>query len=170
MPRLLPNRFATECVREFELAALARHADANCLADTGRRTGAIYLYGYTVEMLLKAAYFRSIGFADDRAIGWGDLSGAVGNGPASQARLLGLPGTRNFHDLSAWASLIVAYRSRYGPGYTDPGFAASLADNTAAVHARWTEVIRYHRNTAYAHELQRVRAAADWFVARRAEM
>lgn len=170
MPRLLPDRFATECTREFDLAADERYADAVRLAGSGRRTGAIYLFGYVVEMLLKASYFRLVRFGETQVIGWGDLSAAVGTGPASQSRLLGLAGSRNFHDLTAWASLIVAYRLRHGPVYPGRRFAATLTDHVRAVHARWTEVIRYHKNVAYDHELARVRTATEWVVWHRAEI
>ena len=36
MPLLLPSRFETECIREYELAATERYLDAIQLADSGR--------------------------------------------------------------------------------------------------------------------------------------
>ena len=170
MPRLLPARFAAECIREFDRAADERYVDAEALAAVGRRTGAIYLHGYVVEMLLKAAYFRMLRFTDTQVIALSDLSAAVGTSAGSQARLLGLPGTRNYHNLGAWVELIITYRNRSGMPYAELGFAGELADRVDTVHARWTEVIRYHKNTAYAHELRQVRDASAWIMTHRTEL
>ncbi len=57
MPRRLLDRCNDDSLREFRAAARQRFNDALVLAANGRRTGAIYLWGYAVEMTLKAAYF-----------------------------------------------------------------------------------------------------------------
>ncbi len=170
MPRLIRDRFAVECIQEFDRAATERYADAGALARAGRRTGAIYLYGYVVEMLLKAAYFRLIHHGDNTPIGVGDMRLATGVNPASTARSLGLDGTQNLHDLTTWGELIVAYRNRNGLLYTGAGFARFLTVNVAIVRGRWTETIRYHKNIAYRHELDRVTQACDWIVEHRYEI
>jgi hypothetical protein len=167
MPRLLPERFRVECIREFDLAADERHADAIRLAESGRRTGAIYLFGYVAEMLLKSAYLRLAGHYPDDPITPAILWGYVGTRPASTARALGLPGTTNLHDLGAWAALIVAHRSARPPGYPDPRFAAALTANVRVLDGRWTEVIRYHGNLAYQHELNCIRTSCGWLLANR---
>jgi hypothetical protein len=167
MPRLLPDRFAPECIREFDFAADERYADAIHLADGNRRTGAIYLFGYVVEMLLKAAFLRLAGHADDDTISAKTLWSYAGQHPTTTARALGLPGAANLHDLSAWADLIVAYRASRALVYPDSNFAAVLLVNIAAVSVRWTEVIRYHKNVAYEHELNRVRTSCAWVLAHR---
>lgn len=167
MPRLLPDRFATECVREFDLAASERYADVTALVTAGRRTAAIYLAGYVAEMLLKAAYFRLIGYGDADPIDLVVLRAAVGDNPASTARSLGLPGTRNLHNLAAWVNLIVAYRAAHGPVYAEVSFGPALTAQVTAIPDRWSETIRYHKNTAYLHERDRVTGACDWLVNRR---
>ncbi len=70
MPRRLIDRCQPDCIREFRLAARQRFDDALVLAASGRRTGAIYLWGYTAEMTLKAAYFSLIGMAETDTITW----------------------------------------------------------------------------------------------------
>jgi hypothetical protein len=70
MPRLLLARCNPDSIREFRLAAQLRFDDAMALAAAGNRTGAIYLWGYTVEMQLKAAYFSTIGIAEIAPITW----------------------------------------------------------------------------------------------------
>lgn len=164
MPRLLPDRLATDCIQEYEHGAIERYTDVGRLADTGRRTGAIYLYGYVVEMFLKAAFLRLAGHADEDPIGIATLRGYVGDRPTSTARSLGLPGTANLHDLMAWTDLIVAYRAARGLVYPEVNFAAVLTTNVRTVAQRWTEVLRYHKNVAYLHELNAVRTACSWVV------
>src|SRR5436309_1473478 len=105
MPRLLPDRFATECIREFEFAADARYADAIRLADGDRRAGAIYIFGYVVEMVLKVAFLRLVGHGDEDPITTSTLRGYVGQSPTSTARSLGLAGSANLHDLTSWVNL-----------------------------------------------------------------
>ena len=170
MPWLLPARFATECIREYELAATERYHDALALSWAERRTAAIYLFGYVVEMLLKAAYFRILRYGDTDPIDLAAMRAAVGDNPASAARALGLAGTRNLHDIGAWAELLVAFRTARGPLYPDVGFAAFLIDRVSDVRQRWTETIRYHKNRAYQHELERVENACRWLVGRRYEL
>ncbi len=170
MPRLLPVRFATECIREFDLAATERYRDAAALSLGERRAGAVYLYGYVVEMLLKAAYFRALRYADTAPISLTDLRTAAGDNPGSTARTLGLAGTRNLHDIGAWAELLVAFRTTRGPVYPDVGFGALLLNRVTVVRQRWAETIRYHKNTAYQHELERVEYACRWVVDHRYEL
>lgn len=168
MPRPLLARVAPECIQEFERAADERHADALALAGAERRTGAIYVCGHVVEMILKAAFLRLAGHADDDPITMSTLRNYVGESGTSTARSLGLPGSRNLHDLSAWANLIVAYRADRGLVYPEPGFDAALLANVAVIHALWSETIRYHKNVAYVHELARVRISCQWVRDRRA--
>jgi hypothetical protein len=170
MPRLLPTRFATECIHEFDLAATERYRDAVALSLAGRRTGAIHLYGYVVEMLLKAAYFRVLRFGDTTPVDLPAMRAAVGDNPASVARTLGLAGTRNLHDIGAWAELLVAFRTTHGPVYPDVRFGVVLIDRVGVVRERWSETIRYHKNTAYEHELERVESACRWLVDHRYEL
>ncbi len=167
MPRLLRDRFAVECIREFDLAATERYVDAMALAQAGRRTGAVYLYGYVVEMLLKVAYFRVLGFGDADPINRSAMQAAVGESPASTARVLGLNGTRNLHNIDAWSELLVTFRRAKGLLYPDPGVSHLLITNVSRVGELWAETVRYHKNTAYGHELARVENACQWLVEHR---
>ena len=57
MPRILLNRIGNDTLAKLEAAATRRHAEARQLA-LDEPLGALYLYGYTIEMRLKAAYYR----------------------------------------------------------------------------------------------------------------
>ena len=50
MPKRLPERWQPECIREFRAAARQRYNDGLALAGQGRRTGAVYLWGYSAEI------------------------------------------------------------------------------------------------------------------------
>jgi hypothetical protein len=168
VPRLLPSRFRTECIRELELASSARHTEARHLAEAGRRTAAIYLFGYVVEMTLKVAFLRLAGHGDEQEITPTILRSYAGTSPTSTARTLGLPGTTNLHDLASWADLIVAYRADRRLLYSTPELRTMVVANTRIVHERWVETIRYHANVAYQHELVRVQQACGWILEHKA--
>jgi hypothetical protein len=138
------------------------------LVEAGRRTAAIYLFGYVVEMTLKVAFLRLVGHDEDQPITTAILRGYAGTSPTSTARTLGLPGTANLHDLASWADLIVAYRADRQLVYTDPELGETMLANTLIVHERWVETIRYHANVAYLHELARVQQACGWILEHRA--
>jgi hypothetical protein len=68
MPRPLRQRWQPDSIAEFLLAARQRYDDGLTLASHGRRTGAIYVWGYAAEMLLKASFFRLIGVPAGRPL------------------------------------------------------------------------------------------------------
>src|SRR5580700_8242529 len=81
MPRRLLDRCNPDSIREYRAAARKRFDDAFALAGRGRRTGAIYLWGYSAEMVLKAAYFSLNGLPETRNLTWGaDLRPAINRG------------------------------------------------------------------------------------------
>jgi hypothetical protein len=64
----LAVHLAPNTVRQLEQAAEKRSEEAECLKKQNRFLAALYLYGYSVEMCLAAAYFRSTGFHSQQAI------------------------------------------------------------------------------------------------------
>lgn len=161
MPRRLLDRCLPDSVREFRAAAFQRSQDAHSLAAAGRRTAAIYLWGYAAEMTLKAAYFSALGFPETRPITMGDLRGAV---TAALGLGVAWPG-QNLHDLRAWAEFLVAFRaSRLGLAYRIPGFGNQVIVRGQRLQRVWRETLRYHKNVAYPHEVSQVRDSADWLL------
>src|ERR1700680_4886229 len=106
MPRRLPDRWQPECIREFRASAQQRFHDALALAAAGRRTGAIYLWGYSAEMILKAAYFTVMGIAETAAITWGgNIFPAIERG--RNVFHLAWPTAGQGHNVAAWAELLI---------------------------------------------------------------
>ena len=170
MPRTLLQRLAaTNSIHEFTLAALERWRDAADLIAAGRRTGAIYLMGYAAEMVLKAAYFRHLGFGDDQPILFSDLAAAVGKKGISQATTLGSPVTNDYHDIGCWAALLIAYRASKLRPHPLP-VRVALSANVVAIQSLWRVTLRYHRNRASRAEADRVRQACAWLVRNRSEL
>ncbi len=160
MPRSLPNRCAPDSIREFRAASQQRFRDAVSLVEKERRTAAIYLWGYCVEMVLKAAYFRLIGYAEDQPITRPDLTGA-----ARSASAVGVvwPNPNQLHDLSLWGQLLVFRRTHTATAYPIR-FGSRVLSQSLLVQRVWRETLRYHKNVAYEYEVQKVREAAEWFL------
>src|SRR4051812_29277882 len=111
MPVPLYQR-GVDSVKEFECAAAERFIEAELLHKRSRDLAAIYLWGYAVEMRVKAAFFRSAGFAPPQAISRTDRADH-----AALARTLGLLNPPGPHEISVWAQLAVAARATTAAPY-----------------------------------------------------
>lgn len=162
MPRTLLNRWRPECVREFRESARQRFDDALALAAAGRRTGAIYLWGYAAEMLLKAAYFSAIGMAETAPISWPtEIQPAINRG--RNVFLIAWPVSGQGHNVRAWSELLVAERVSLGISYS-PDFAVHVQREGQRIGSLWSETLRYHKNVAYLYEMTQVREATEWLM------
>src|SRR5947209_15425997 len=100
VPKRLLQRWRPECIREFRATARLRYDDGLSLAAQGRRTGAIYMWGYCAEMTLKAAYF-SLSLTVTTPITWsGHLQPAIHHGRT--VRMISWPNQGAGHNVRAW--------------------------------------------------------------------
>jgi hypothetical protein len=162
MPRRLLERLNQDCIREFRSAARQRFDDAMTMAGQGRRTGAVYLWGYVAEMVLKAAYFSLIGVPETQALSWQtDLRPAIHRG-----RGLGIAWPRHGegHNVRAWAELLVAVRALSPATAFAMPFALAVQRRGQRIEQLWRETLRYRKNFAYPFEMRDVREAAEWFL------
>ncbi len=133
MPRLLRDRFRRECIAEFRAAAHERFDDAEPLQAAGRRSAAIYLYGYSAEMLLKAACFSAAGFTRSQQITLVDLSNVRQLAKRASRQWPG-----NLHDISAWANSLVNLRAgTAGLGYPDPAISRGVQTHSRNIARVW---------------------------------
>jgi hypothetical protein len=148
MPKRLPGRWQPESIREFDASARERFEDGLALAGQGRRTGAIYLWGYSAEMLVKAAYFRLAGLGETDGITLrGHILPAIDHG----RNVLGIawPTQGQGHNVRAWADLLVAERAATpGTAYAHR-FGREVQACGQAIGQLWSEALRYHKNLAY---------------------
>ena len=164
MPKRLPARWQPESIEEFRASARERFEDAQALAASGRRTGAIYLWGYSAEMTLKAAYFLLTGLAETDLITWGShILPAIERGKTVHG--IAWPKQGQGHNVRAWAELLVAERAGgTGAPYT-ASFGLAVQQCGQAIGLLWSETLRYHKNVAYLYEMNQVREATEWLLA-----
>ena len=164
MPRRLPDRFQSDSILEFRAAARQRSLDAIMLEAAGRRTAAVYLWGYVAEMILKAAFFEVSGFSNIQAITINDLRTGL-------RTWAGAVSHSNLHHLGLWAEALVTLRaSKPGLAYADPALGSQVTAKAHSLYALWRETIRYHKNTAYRHEIAQARDAAEWLLIRSTDL
>jgi hypothetical protein len=162
MPKQLLDRCGPDCVQNFFQAASERYRDGVSLASEGRRTAAIYLWGYVAEMLLKASFFRAIGFSPTQQITLVDLR----NAKNLEANRLGITWVGQLHSLMSWSQLLVSYRTATpGLAYPITGFGNEVVNQSRQLERIWSETLRYHKNVAYLHEVARARQAIEWLLA-----
>jgi hypothetical protein len=162
MPKRLLARWQPECIREFRASAIQRFQDAMALAGNDRRTGAIYLWGYSAEMFLKAAYFSVIGISDSDALTWaGHLLPAMDRG--KNVFTIAWPNSGKGHNVRAWSELLVQERIFRSVPFPNP-FALDVQRQGQRIGQLWNETLRYHKNVAYMHEVTQVRQAAEWLL------
>lgn len=162
MPRRLLDRCNPDSIREFRVAAQNRYNDALMLAVSGRRTGAIYVWGYVAEMILKAAYFAHIGLPESTPISWtGHLSPAIDAG-----RNMGIawPRQGSGHNVRAWAELLILTRAASPISAYPVAFGLEVQRRGQRIGQLWSETLRYHKNHAYLHEVSQVREATEWLL------
>lgn len=168
MPKALVRRCQPDSIQEFGAAAHQRFLDGISAAASERRTAAIYLWGYAAEMVLKAAYFRVIGFATTQAITFPDLQAAI-----NQGKILGIPWPTKGqgHNVRAWAQLLVTWRATT-PGWSYPplSFGLQVLARGQLFERLWIESLRYHKNTAYLFEVTQIREATEWLLSNSAEL
>ena len=163
MPRRLLARCSDDSIREFLAAASARFNDGLALAGQGRRTAAIYLWGYTAEITLKAAYFRLLGIPDTQIITVrGDIRPAIDHG----RRTFGIawPPAGEGHNVRAWAELLVAARAAAAGTALPIAIARGVQRCGQRIEPLWRETLRYRKNHAYAYEMNQVRESAEWLL------
>lgn len=164
MPRRLLDLCQPDSIREFRASARERYDDGLALAAAGRRTGAIYLWGYAAEMILKGAYFTfQIVPEVDVITVQGHIQGAINKAQATPL-LIAWPKTGAGHNVRAWAELLVAERALTPATAYAPPFGQEVQRCGQQVGQLWREFLRYHKNFAYRYEVRQVREAVEWLL------
>lgn len=144
----------------FEAAAERRYSEARALLRQQRLYAAIYLFGYAIEMWMKAAYFRNEGtkLAAD-PISLSDLHHAWQHQAAA-----GITTGKNLHDFAGWAHLLIYIRGAAGlvPPYT-PAMRIMIQNMADAARQHWDPAMRYRHLRLLPGEANVVARAAAWF-------
>lgn len=162
MPKRLLDRWQPESIREFRASARQRFDDGLALAAAGRRTGAIYLWGYCAEIVFKAAYFSLLGLAETDVLTWnGHFLPAIDRG--KNAFQINWPNPEKGHNVRAWSELLIAERLSRGAPYPTP--RGTLIQRCGQqIGQLWSVTLRYHKNVAYAYEVARIRRTVEWLI------
>ena len=155
----------THSIAGFRAAALRRFADGELLAagPAGHTTGAVYLWGYTVEMALKAAILQVKGFPEQELVPFPELRDIATSARAEY----GVPWPKkiNLHAVALLGETLVAMRERLpGQSYTDPSFASDVRRYSEQMGEVWTETLRYHDGVLGTDHLNAGYDLAVWFV------
>ena len=161
MPKRILDRCNADSIREFRASARQRYNDALVLVAQGRRTAAIYLWGYSAEMTLKAAYFSFLGHPETTPITWAaHLLPAINAGQA----VVAWPHQGKGHNVRAWAEFLVLSRAANPATSYPPPFALEVQRHGQRIGQLWRQTLRYHKNVAYQYEVRQVREATEWFL------
>lgn len=170
---MLLTRVGPDTVQKLERAATLRYSEGKTL-DAVKPLGAFYLYGYAVEMRLKASYYRVIGLPVTANL---DTPGPTGRSYRRDAETairslpllpLSSPAGRPVspgHHVIGWGRLLEVTRATPAPGRRPMAAALALRMNGYAsdVFDNWSEFLRYRTNRPRPAELEAVRRAAAWF-------
>ena len=163
VPKRLRDRWRPESINEFRAAARQRFDDGLALAAQGRRTGALYLWGYSAEMVLKAGYF-SLNLAGTDPIDWkSHILAAIDHG--RKIRKIFWPAQGQGHNVRAWAELLVAERAATPGRAYSATISREIQANGQRIGSLWNETLRHHGNLPYEYEMKQVREAAEWLLA-----
>jgi hypothetical protein len=166
MKDLLPlgERLASDTVAKLQRAAQQRFTTAEYLR-TKRRLAALYLYGYTAEICLSAAYYRAAGFRPNTPIDRDTRQRRM-----AQARQLRDPAREPLmnsdpHPLVGWARFLEWQRLTSGDLPAEDAQRLREAINKARIiYQYWRPELRYKTVEVPEKQLEEVRRAARWLV------
>ena len=159
----LAERLSPDTVAKIERAADQRFLTAELLRTHKRRLAALYFYGYSAEMWLSAAYFRSAGFGPhkpiDRDTRHRRMASARQLRSASGAVLM----NSDPHLLVGWARYLERQRSASGALAAAAAERLKEAVNQAiTIYNYWRPELRYKVVDITEAQLAVVRGAVTW--------
>jgi hypothetical protein len=161
----LARHLAPDTVQRLERAAENRYREAECLKKQNRLLAALYLYGYSVEMCLAAACFRSAGFNLNQTI-----EDATRRRRMTQARQLGLMSNAP-HPLAGWARFLEWYRrSSARLTLQDENRLREAVRKAEMVYKHWRPELRYKIIDVARSQLDEVHGCVRWFIEQRGHL
>jgi hypothetical protein len=165
MPQTLLIRAGEDTLGKLEAAATRRYAEARRLEVT-EPLGAVYLYGYTVEMRLKAAYYRVAGLVPAsqlnaaRKIAEATIKGSPPTVPKTTiaGRFVSAG-----HNVRGWAWLLETTRATPPNIPMSAALAREMQANAQVSFDLWSETLRYRANRPRPTELAAINVSAAWF-------
>ncbi len=161
----LGERLSPDTIARLERAAEHRFETAEILRINRRRLAALYMYGYSAEICLSAAYYRSAGFPRHATIDRDTRQRRL-----AQARQLRTERDEPLmnsdpHPLVGWARFLERQRLLAGGLSQQAEQRLREAINKAAlIYSYWRPELRYKITEITDRQLQEVRQAVRWLV------
>ena len=165
------ERLSPDTVTRLERAAHQRFTSAEVLRTQARRLAALYFYGYSAEMWLSAAYFRSAGFGLHEPIDRDTRHRRM-----VQARQLRLDSgaflmNSDPHPLVGWARFLEWQKSASGAlAAADAQRLKEAVNKAVEIYNYWRPELRYKVVEITEPQLQVVRSAAIWLKENQAKL
>jgi hypothetical protein len=165
------ERLAPDTVARLERAAEQRLITADILWKQKRRLAALYLYGYSAEICLSAAYYRSAGFAPHIAI-----DRDMRKRRMAQARQMQQPNgsplmNSDPHPLVGWARFLEAQRQLVGGlSSQDEQRLREAIRKATLIYNYWRPELRYKTTDVNERFLREVQGAAKWLIDNQAKL
>ena len=162
----LADHLAPDCIARLERAAAERLAEAQLLRNQRRWLAALYLYGYTIEMCLAAAFFRSAGFHVTMPIDRDTRRRHM----AQARRLRTLTGeplmSSDPHPLVGWARFLEWQRHAVAPPTAEHAARLRQAVWQAEIaYKHWRPELRYKITDVAPSQIEELAKSAAWFLA-----
>jgi hypothetical protein len=162
--RPLSDRLAPDTIRRLQRAARLRFAEAGYLEAKNRLLGAIYLYGYTVEMCLCAASFRVAGFAANAPIARDVRARRMAQARRTRANDGKPLMDSDPHPLVGWARFLDWQRSAARGRSSRARLSEDAVGKATQAYQHWRPELRYKTTDVTLRQLAEVREAASWFL------
>jgi hypothetical protein len=147
-------------VGDLESASLERYGDGwELLGIPKREVGSVYLFGYTIEMVLKCAIYELAGVVP----GQNAFSALRSREGLASARSL------KIHELPMLAANLRARRLALAL-VVDPVFEREITDYADRASEEWNVFLRYRHSIGRESDTVRMADLAQWFVQNRRKM
>jgi hypothetical protein len=167
----LTAHVAPDTIWQLERAAEKRYEEGECLKRQNRLLAALYLYGYSVEMCLAAAYFRRAGFGPGQTITEDERRRRMRvarhtQHPDGEPLMSNAP-----HPLVGWARYL-QWQRRGSEALTsqDEQRLREAVQKAKQVQKHWRPELRYKTTDVATSQLDEVRRCVCWFVEQRGRL
>jgi hypothetical protein len=166
----LAAHVAPDTVLKLERAAKNRYEEGECLEKQNRLLAALYLYGYSVEMCLAAAYFRRAGFRPDQTITEDERRRRMAFARQTHHDD-GEPLMSSVsHPLVGWARYLQWQRRTGNITLQDEQRLREALQKAKLVYKHWRPELRYKTTDVAPSQLDEVRRCVCWFVEQRGRL
>lgn len=166
----LADHLAPDTINQLERAAAHRHDDGLALLRVKHNLAGVYLFGYSAEMCLAAAYFRAVGFAAKRVIERDErlrhMARAKNLKDADGKSLM----SSDPHPLVGWARFLKWQRFASKISTVEMRRLNDAIGHAEMLYKHWRPELRYKLVEVTAPQLAEVSKASTWFLEHRGRL